>query len=191
MLGPPNVAPSFQQAGFTTLVYDPRTTGLSGGEPRNDIDPFKQVDDFSDALTFLGSHPMVDATRIRVWGMSIGGAVAMSCAPFDRRIRFVIAVCPGIEYPSAPSKLGGVLEKIIQDLESQVKGFPPFYIPMLSANGECPVGFNLGIDKEAAIRILKAQDEAIPTRQALAPNHVNRTTIQSYRKLLMWNPVSM
>ena len=33
------VAEQFQAASITALIYDPRTLGLSDGEPRNDIDP--------------------------------------------------------------------------------------------------------------------------------------------------------
>lgn len=193
MVGLPAAALAFQQAGITALLYDPRTTGLSDGEPRNDIDPFRQVDDYSDALTFLGNHPMVDPNRMGVWGMSLSGAVALSCACFDRRARFVVAVCPATRYSYTEAKLPGVLAKVTKDRESQLKGNEPFYIPMLSTatDGENPAGFNLGVDKQAALRILSVQDETISTRQALAPNHVNRTTIQSYRKLLMWHPTPM
>jgi hypothetical protein len=39
--------------------------------------------------------------------------------------------------------------------------------------------FNMGIDKYADLRILSAQDKSIPTRQAMAAKHANRSTIQS------------
>lgn len=190
-MGLPSAAAAFQDAGFTVLAYDHRTTGLSDGEPRNDIDPFKQIEDYSDALTFLSTHSMVDSARMGIWGMSLSGAVALCTACFDRRARFVIAVCPATQYQYNERKLSNVLSRIAKDRESQVKGNPPFYIPMLDQAGENPAGFNLGVDKDAAMRILAAQDETISTRQALAPNHVNRTTIQSYKKLLMWSPSYM
>ncbi|KAJ5104039.1 hypothetical protein N7532_004568 [Penicillium argentinense] len=188
MVGLPNVALAFQQAGLTVLMYDPRTTGLSDGEPRNDIDPFTQIDDYSDALSYLAAHSMVDQSRMGVWGMSLSGAIALACAAVDPRARFVVAVCPALEYSFTAAKLPGVLAKIAKDRESQIKGNDPFYLPMLNQQGENPAGFNLGVDKDAALRILSAQDESIPTRQSIAANHVNRTTIQSYRKLLMWSP---
>jgi pimeloyl-ACP methyl ester carboxylesterase len=191
MVGLPDVAKAFQEAGMTVLVYDPRSTGLSDGVPRNDIDPFKQIEDYSDALTFLRAHHMVDPSSLGLWGMSLAGAVALCTASYDKRVKFVIAVCPAVEYQYLETKLPKVLGKITQDRESQVKGNSPFYIPMLNNVGENPAGFNLGMEKEAALRILSARDETISTRTALAPNHVNRTTIQSYHKLLMWNPSYM
>ncbi|KAJ6190989.1 hypothetical protein N7519_001010 [Penicillium mononematosum] len=188
MVGLPNVAVAFQQSGITVLMYDPRTTGLSDGEPRNDIDPFTQIDDYSDALSFLAVHPMVDQTRMGIWGMSLSGAVALACAAVDPRARFVVAICPATVFPFTQAKIPSVLGKAAKDRESQLKGNDPFYLPMLNGAGDNPAGANLGIDKDAALRIISAQDESIPTRQALAANHVNRTTIQSYRKLVMWNP---
>lgn len=60
----PEVAEQFQLANITALIYDPRSLGLSDGEPRNDIDPMKQVSDYSDALTFLLTHPLVNPGQI-------------------------------------------------------------------------------------------------------------------------------
>jgi pimeloyl-ACP methyl ester carboxylesterase len=84
-----------------------------------------------------------------------------------------------------------VLSKAAKDRESRVKGNDPFYVPMLSANGENPAGFNLGTDREDAMRIVNARDPRDELRQELAPNHVNRTTLASYRNLLMWQPGHM
>lgn len=64
MVNLPDVAEGFQRAGITALIYNPRTTGLSDGMPRNGMDPMKQVENYSDALTFLADHPMVDRNRI-------------------------------------------------------------------------------------------------------------------------------
>lgn len=180
----PDVAGSFQEAGITALVYDPRCTGRSEGVPRNDIDPVKQVEDYSDALTFLAGLPTVDSNQMTCWGMSFAGTVSLCAASLDKRAKLVIAVCPLTEFGSTPAKLPKVLAKCIKDRESQVKGNPPFYLPMLTETGENPAGFGLGVDKEHFAKIVSAGKE-------LAPNHVNRTTIQSYYKLVMWQPSAL
>lgn len=191
MVGLPSVAEGLQVAGITALTYDPRSTGRSDGEPRNDIDPFKQIDDMSDALSFLANHPAVDRQQLGVWGMSLAGATGLCTACFDTRVKFAIAICPATEYSYDERKLRSVLNKTTQDLESQIKGNTPLYVPMLNGSGENPAGFQIGMDKEYAMRILNARDDSVSTRTELAPNHVNRTTIQSYRKLLMWHPSPM
>jgi pimeloyl-ACP methyl ester carboxylesterase len=187
MFGLPEVARAFQGAGITAMIYDPRSVGLSDGTPRNDIDPFKQIEDYSDALTFLGSLPLVDPNCMGIWGISLSGAVALCTASFDKRAKLVIAVCPVAEYHYARARIQNVLVKCFKDRESQVKGNPPFYIPMLNDSGENPAGFEFGLDREKAAQMVAAGKEG----RELAPGHVNRTTIQSYHKLLMWHPGAM
>jgi pimeloyl-ACP methyl ester carboxylesterase len=181
MMGLPDVAAAFQRAGITALVYDPRSTGQSDGEPRNDIDPGRQVEDYSDALTFLKEQPTVDPKQMAVWGMSLSGAVALSAASLDRRARAVISACPIVEPQYDAERLPNVLAKCIQDRESQAKGNPPFYIPMLTPEGDNPAGFGTGIHKEHYVSIMLRGHEISP-----GGSHVNRTTIQSYYRMLLW-----
>lgn len=54
-----------------------------------------------------------------------------------------------------------VLIKITQGSRVPTQGNAPIYRPMLSDTGENPTGFNLGVDNEAAVRILSAQNELI------------------------------
>jgi len=44
-LGLAKFAEAFANAGFVVLVHDHRTFGISGGEPRQDVDPWRQVAD--------------------------------------------------------------------------------------------------------------------------------------------------
>lgn len=184
MLGLPDAAEHFQKAGITTLIYDPRGTGISDGHPRNDIDPFKQVEDLSDALTFLGSLPNVDRDQMGLGGMSFGAVVSLCAASLDKRARFAIAICPLTDFEFSPDKRPKILAKCIKDRESQIVGNPPFYLPMVTEKGENPAGFGHGIDKARYAMILEIGRQ-------IAPNHVNRTTIQTYYKLLMWQPFSL
>lgn len=184
MLGLPDVAAHFQSSGFTALLYDPRSTGLSDGQPRNDIDPTLQVSDYCDALTFLAAHASVDPTHVFLWGMSFAATVALCAASLDKRARAVIAVCPLTDFTYTAEKLPQVLAKCMQDRASQVAGNEPMYLPMLNARWENPAGFGLGIDAERYGKIVHAGKE-------IAPRHVNRTTMQSYFKMVMWQPFSL
>jgi len=56
------------EAGLAALVYDNRNLGASDGEPRPEVDPFAQVRDDRHAISFAGTVPEVDKTRIGVWG---------------------------------------------------------------------------------------------------------------------------
>lgn len=52
----PEIATYFAQQGITTLIYDTRSFGESDGQLRRELDLAKQVEDYSDALSFLTSH---------------------------------------------------------------------------------------------------------------------------------------
>src|ERR1700735_2956499 len=45
-------ARAFAEAGFVVLVHDHRGFGNSDGHPRQDIDPWRQIDDWRVAITF-------------------------------------------------------------------------------------------------------------------------------------------
>lgn len=44
-MGLDRYARTFADAGFVVLVHDHRTFGASDGEPRNDVDPWRQIAD--------------------------------------------------------------------------------------------------------------------------------------------------
>ncbi|KAI4710110.1 hypothetical protein J4E89_005342 [Alternaria sp. Ai002NY15] len=177
----PDVAEQFQKNGITALIYDPRTLGLSDGLPRNDIDPARQVSDYSDAVTFVKSLPNVDPSMIGIWGMSFSGVIALSATALDPRIRFCIAICPLLNLEYEASKFPKVLAKLQQDRESQLTGNKPLYVPVLTAEGKNPAGMGLGADKEEFDYMVNAKTRG-------APRHENHTTFQSYYKIKLWQP---
>ena len=180
----PEAAAQFQKSGITALLYDPRTTGASEGQPRNDIDPMKQVEDCFDALTFMSSLGIVDANQMALWGFSFGATVSLCAASLDKRVKAVIAICPMTKFEHDAEKLPAVLAKAIQDRMSQIRGNPPFYIPMLDKDGVNPAGFGIGIDKEN-------YDLLMETKIKVAPTFENRTTIQTYYRLATWRPIDL
>lgn len=178
----PEVAEAFQAAGFTALTYDPRCTGTSEGQPRQDIDPLAQASDYSDALTFLSTQPMVDPLQISFWGFSFAGMISLSAAALDKRARHVIAVCPLTDF-SFSGKREKVLAKAMKDRESQVSGNAPYCVPVLTAKGENPAGFGGHTEAEDYRKILNAHKAA--------PNYSNSTTLQSYYKIAAWQPFGL
>lgn len=178
----PQVAEAFQQAGITALIYDPRSTGLSDGMPRQNIDPLKQAEDYSDALTFLADLPMVDPNRIAFWGFSFAGMVCLTAAALDKRVKHVISVCPLTDFTFGGKK-ANVLAKAMKDRQSQVKGNRPFCLPVLTEKGKNPAGFGGNPQAEDFGKIVNAHK--------VAPNYRNSTTLQTYYKIAMWQPFAL
>lgn len=182
MMNFPECAEALQRRGITVILYDPRSTGSSGGQPRNDIDPSLAVSDLSDALSHLMSLASVDSDKVGLLGFSFGGTAALSAAAVDPRCRFVVAVAPLTDLDfTSPAQRTRVLRKAAQDRESQLMGNAPFTIPMITERGDSAVGFGHGIDRERYGRLVREGRE-------LAPGHVNRVTLMTYYRLAMWTP---
>ena len=179
----PEVAEHFQRDGITALIYDPRNTGLSDGYPRNEIDPAKQVEDYSDALTFVQKQPTVDPTKVSFWGMSFSGSIAACAAALDKRAKSLVMVCPFVKFYT-DEKRSKVLAKAMADRISQDKGNTPFYMAPFNSNGDNPAGMAAGGGVEAYNFMVNVKERG-------APSFENRTTIQSYYKIAMWQPWSL
>lgn len=80
--------------GLGALVFDNRNFGASDGEPRQEIDPWQQVRDYRDAITYATGLSEVDGEKIGVWGSSYSGAHVLVLGAIDRRIKCVVSQVP-------------------------------------------------------------------------------------------------
>ena len=84
----------FAAAGLAALVFDNRNFGASDGEPRQEIDPWRQIADYRDAISYALTRPETDGRRVGVWGSSYSGAHVLVLGATDRRIRCVASQVP-------------------------------------------------------------------------------------------------
>ena len=91
----------FSKAGFAVLLYDHRNLGISGGEPRQEINRWTQARGYLDAIDFVVTLPGVDTTKIGLWGDSMSGDEVIFVAAMDHRVKTVVAQLPacGREMP--------------------------------------------------------------------------------------------
>ena len=107
--GIPAYAMRVAEAGFAVLAFDYRHWGDSGGEPRRWMSLARQMEDWHAAVEYARSLEGVDAERIALWGMSLGGGLALMTAATDPRIVATVALVPmadGLEAwrrPAPPS----------------------------------------------------------------------------------------
>jgi hypothetical protein len=87
-----NYAERLTHRGFATLALDHRNWGESGGERRQHEDPEGKISDLRDAVSFLGGRREVDAERIGVVGVCLGGGYALRAAAFDPRLKAAACV---------------------------------------------------------------------------------------------------
>jgi uncharacterized protein len=87
-------AEAFAEAGISALLYDHRNLGISGGEPRQEINPWVQCRGYRDAVTFASTIADHDPNRIGIWGDSYSAGEVFLVAACDSRVRVVVAQCP-------------------------------------------------------------------------------------------------
>nr|WP_216622654.1 alpha/beta hydrolase [Corallococcus exercitus] len=85
-------ATKMAEQGFVTLSLDLSFWGGSEGQPRNAVAPDLYSEDFSAAVDFLRTQPVVDRERIGVIGICGSGSFVISVAKIDPRIKAVATV---------------------------------------------------------------------------------------------------
>ena len=135
-------AAHFVAAGFACLAYDHRNWGRSGGWPRSETDPWRQVEDMREAISFARTLPGIDAERIALWGTSYAGGHVLTVAALDRRVRCVVSQVPLIsgsrtfETWVPAEKQAGFLDKLGRDRDARRRGEAPATTPAANEGSE-------------------------------------------------------
>ncbi len=116
----------FRDAGLAVLLYDHRNFGGSGGEPRQEINPWVQARGYRDAVTFVRSLEGIDHDRIALWGDSYSAAEVIIVGAIDDRIAAVVAQVPSFGSDPPPPDTDGSLFGVLRHtlLEGDVRGGP-------------------------------------------------------------------
>jgi uncharacterized protein len=129
----------FAAAGFSVLLYDHRSFGASDGSPRYEVDPFQQISDWQDAITFALSLPEFDDdVSVGVFGSSYAGGLAMVIAACDQRVGTVVAQIPNVSgHRNSPLLLGedGIAEvrrRSAVDRATRLAGGAPEMVPVFT-----------------------------------------------------------
>jgi fermentation-respiration switch protein FrsA (DUF1100 family) len=130
------VGDGLNAAGFGCLVYDHRCVGASDGEPRGELDPFLQVADHRDAITFAQQLPGADPDRVGIWGTSYSGGHVLVVGATDRRVGCVVSQVPTISghrntlrrFPG--DLLYGARARWAEDRRARLAGASPATVPL-------------------------------------------------------------
>ncbi|MFQ5878997.1 MAG: alpha/beta hydrolase [Dehalococcoidia bacterium] len=93
----PHYADFFVRQGLAVLIFDYRTFGLSDGSPRQHINPYGQIEDYRNAITFVETLPEVDAERIGIWGISYSGGHVLIVGALDPRVKCIVSNLPVVD----------------------------------------------------------------------------------------------
>jgi fermentation-respiration switch protein FrsA (DUF1100 family) len=176
----------FAAAGLASLVFDNRNFGASDGEPRQEIDPWRQVRDYRDAITFAETLPDTDASRIGIWGSSYSGGHVLVVGAIDRRVKCVVSQVPLISGHDLTRRLvrsdfiSGLCRMFEDDRRARYAGKPPAMIPVVSENPAGP----------AALPTPDSWTFFTETGRTRAPGWKNEVTLRSVEMFTEYEPGS-
>ncbi len=183
-MGSSYFAERFADAGFVTLVFDYRYFGDSEGEPRGQLFPLEQQEDYRNAITWISDHSQIDPMRIGIWGSSYSGGLVLYVGIFDKRVKAIVAQVPSAMNCEArramnPERWDSVGKWLIQDRTERYRTSKINYIKVVAPEGE-PCVLSQPGTYEAYMDISKT-----------APNWRNQITVQSLEKQREFDPVSL
>jgi pimeloyl-ACP methyl ester carboxylesterase len=124
----PHVARIVCNRGVQVFGFDYRNLGESGGARRQHLDPWMQIEDYQNAVTFLERRPDVNSDRIGAFGISYSGGHVLILAAIDPRIKAVVGVVPVVDGYANMKRVHGELpfrileQEILDDLRARYDG---------------------------------------------------------------------
>jgi fermentation-respiration switch protein FrsA (DUF1100 family) len=177
-------AEAFANAGLAALVYDNRNFGASGGEPRQEIDPWAQVHDYRTAITYAASRAEVDSDRIGIWGSSYSGGHVLVVGAIDRRVKCVTSQVPLVSGHENFRRLvradfiPGFQAQFELDRAARFRGEPPVMVPVVDADPLAP----------SALPTPDSYKWFTETHETRAPSWRNEVTMRSVEMFTEYEP---
>lgn len=114
----PHIARIVNEAGVQVLTFDYAGFGESTGDRRQHLDPWQQISDYRNAITYAETRDDVDAQRIGAFGISYSGGHVLILAATDPRVKAVVSVVPVVDGYTTMKRVHG--EARFQDLERAI-----------------------------------------------------------------------
>jgi hypothetical protein len=146
------IAESFAAGGLNCIVYDHRCLGASEGSPRHHIDPWQQISDCREVVTYARNLAGVDGQRLGIWGTSYSGGHALVMGATDRRIRAVVSQGATISgwrtslrrFPG--DSWGEMAKRFADDRDAVFKGAAPKLVRQMALSDEDLKRSDIAID---------------------------------------------
>lgn len=135
-----NYAEYFAGHGMAALVFDYRNFGDSQGEPRNLVNPWRQLQDWRSAISHVKNLDAVDGNRLALWGTSFSGGHVLVTAAKERGIKAIVAQVPFVDGMSSTMQfpvsyqVQGVVHGL-RDLFNMIRGKAPHTVPAVGQPG--------------------------------------------------------
>jgi len=182
----PQYAAEFVRRGFAVLIFDYRRIGTSDGEPRQHLDPWDQIEDYRNAITYLETRSDIDADRIGAWGISYSGGHVLILGAIDPRVKVIVSNVPVIEGYTNMWRVHGterfrkLQDAILEDRRKRFETGEYGYIAMSAT----PTGPDAELATWPLDEVKVVFDELKRTQ---APRHEHRSTLASVELLMQYD----
>lgn len=173
----------FAESGIASLVYDHRNFGASGGEPRQEVDPWQQVQGYRDAISFAQTLEQTDPERIGIFGSSYSGGHVLAVAAMDRRVKCVVSQVPLVDGPRNAQRvipahqMKAARAQFEADRRARYAGEPPARVPVVAPAGE-----------PCALPTEDSYDFMLKVAGPYAKTWTNEVTLRSVEMFTEYNP---
>lgn len=180
----PEYAKVFAGAGVAALVFDYRGFGSSDGEPRQHIDPWAQIEDYKNAISYAETRSELIPSRIGIWGISYSGGHVLIVAATDRRVRCAVANIPVVDGWRTLQSVHSALafrqleELILEDRRKRLAGGDYGSMPMSTANPAAEL---------STWPFPEVTSAFLHFKNTVAPTHEHRNTIASTELLMSYD----
>jgi uncharacterized protein len=181
----PTYAQAFAQAGVHAMIFDYRNLGVSDGDDRQHLDPWAQIRDYQNAISFLERRDDVDPQRIGVWGISYSGGHALILAAIDPRVKSIVSQIPVIDGYENMRRAHGTMEYrrlwelVLKDRKLRYeRPGERLYLPHATENSEAEVSAWPFPETVRTFTAIKASE---------APLYQNKSTVESVDLLMTYD----
>jgi uncharacterized protein len=182
----PQYAEEFVEHGFAALIFDYRRMGASDGLPRQHIEPWDQIIDYKNAITYLETRDDIDPQRIGAWGISYSGGHVLILGAVDPRVKVVVSNVPVIDGYQTMWRVHGterfrqLNDAIIEDRRRRNAGADHTYISM-SGTPKHPT------DQLSTWPLDEVKTVFEELKATQAPRHEHRNTLASVERLMEYD----
>lgn len=138
-------AEKFAENGFVVILFDYQNLGESDGYPRQEINPFSQIDDYKNSITYACTLDKVDKNKIGIWGTSFSGGHVIVTGATDKRVKCIVSQVPTISgFRSAQRRMSienepAYWDIVAQDRLNRLRGEEPMMRKLVGEKNENPL----------------------------------------------------
>ncbi|HEY1967269.1 MAG TPA: alpha/beta fold hydrolase [Pseudonocardia sp.] len=165
------------------LAFDYAGFGESSGTRRQHLDPWQQISDYRNAITYVENRDDADADRIGVFGLSYSGGHVLILAAIDPRVKAAVSIVPVVDGYNNVKRAHGEarfreLEQVIlQDRRQRATG----------AGGNQPMSTMTPFEELTVWPYPRTYEVFNQLKETEAPRHEHWNTIESVELLLNYD----